>query len=321
MKISRIITNRAIDPHHANDLVYEWEDDLCHYFGVSLYNNHPLKNQRYSKFIPFLLNWLQTDEPAFTYEMCTYRHNGNNKRNIVPCIIDFYLRKPWQVKLWYSQYWRNPVVCVSSREVYHYLHDEIGLHKIVHLPLSLSDRYRITEHTRFEKKYDLLLAGRQNKVLKGWLTRYIETHSDLTYIQRDMRDGKAVYVDQEGQCVRDTDSREIYVQMMQQVRVCLYATPGMDGGRQTNGFNQVTPHFLEIIAAGCHPLMRYSKNADTEYYELAAFGPSIGTYEQFELALDKARREPVDMKKYSVYLRKHYTSQVAKQLEQILESV
>ena len=59
MKITRIITNRAIDPHHANDLVYEWEDDLCRHFGVTLFNHHPLKNQRYSKFIPLVLNLLR----------------------------------------------------------------------------------------------------------------------------------------------------------------------------------------------------------------------------------------------------------------------
>lgn len=322
MKITRIITNRAIDPHHANDLVYEWEDDLCRHFGVTLFNNHPLKNQRYSKFIPLVLNWLQTDEPAFTYEMCTYRHNGNNKRNIVPCIIDFYIRKPWQVKLWYSQYWRNPVICVSSLEVYEYLRNDLGLKKIAHLPLSLSDRYRITEKTKFEKCYDLMLAGRQDRVLKEWLNRYMQTHPDTTYIRRDFIDEQAVYVDQAGKFVCERDSREIYMHLMQQVRAFLYATPGTDGGRhKTNGFDQVTPRFLESIAAGCHPLMRYSKNADTDYYELASFGPSLGTYEQFEVAMDKARLEPVDMKKYSIYLQKHYTSVVAKQLEQILESI
>ena len=321
MKIERIISNRKIDPHHANDLVYEWEDDLCQYFNSSLFFNHALKNERYSKYIPFLLNWLQTGESAFTYEMCTYRHNGNNKRNIVPCIIDFYLRKPWQVYAWYAQYWRNPIICVSSREVYHYLHDEMGLHKIVHLPLSLSDRYRITDSTRFEKKYDILLAGRQNKVLKEWLTFYMEKHPDVTYIHRDMIDGKAVYLDQAGQCVSDTDSRAIYMRLMQQVRACLYATPGMDRGRPTNGFNQVTPRFLEIIASGCHPLMRYPKNADTDFYQLSDFCPNIETYEQFEVAFDEARQQTVDMKKHAKFMAGHYTSVVAKQLEQIISTI
>lgn len=321
MRIKQIVSNRKIDFHPATNLVYEWEDDMCKYFDVPLFYNHPWKNKRYSKYLPFILNWLQTSKPAFAYEMSTYRHNGNNKRNLVPCIIDFYLRKPWQVYAWYAQYWRNPVICVSSREVYHYLHEEMGLRKIEHLPLSLSDRYRITGNTQFKKKYDILLAGRQNKVLKDWFARYLETHPDTTFIRRDMIGGKPAYIDQAGQCVSDTDSREIYMHLIQQVRACLYATPGMDGGRSTNGFNQVTPRFLEIIAAGCQPLMRYPKNADTAFYQLGDFCPNIETYGQFEVAFDKARRQPVDMEYYATYMERHYTSVVAQKLEQILFSL
>lgn len=318
MQISQIISNRRIDPHHANDLVYEWEDDLCQYFGVELFYNHKIKNERYSKFIPLLLNWLQTYKPAFTYEMCTYRHNGNNKRNIVPCLIDFYLRSPWQVRLWYAQYWRNPAICVSSREVYEYLTQTLGFSKIHHLPLSISDRYRITPDTRFDKRYDLFIAGRQSSVLTDFLNRYIASHPDTTFIRREMRDGCSVYVDNTGATVSPTDTREIYMHLLRQARACLYSTPGMDDTRRTNGFSQVTPRFLEIIAAGCHPLLRYPDNADTGFYSLADFCPNLDTYEQFEQAMDNARREPVDMHQYSNYLQAHYTSQVAKQLEQLV---
>ena len=294
---------------------------MCRYFGTTLFSNHKLKNERYSKFIPFVLNWLQTNEPAFAYEMCTYRHNGNNKRNIIPCIIDFYLREPWQVKLWYYQYWRNPAICVSSKEVYEYLTKEMRLKKIYHLPLSLSDKYRITAETRFEKDYDLLFAGRQNSVLRGFLQQYLESHPDVTYISRELSNGQSVYVDQSGHCICANDSREIYMQMMRRARICLYSTAGMEGRHQTNGFNQVTPRFLEMIASGCHPIMRYPKNADTDYFELSSFGPHIDSYEQFEAEMDKVRKHPVDMKKHAEYMESHYTSVVAKQLEQILASI
>lgn len=321
MKLHQIVTNRNIDPHHANDLVYEWEDDLCQYFGTTLFSNHKWKNERYSKFIPFVLNFLQTNESAFTYEMCTYRHNGNNKPNIIPCIIDFYIRDPWQVKFWYMQYWRNPAICVSSREVYKYLTEDLNLKKIYHLPLSLSDRYRINEHTRFEKDYDLIFAGRQNRVLRGYLQQYMESHPGITYISRESQNGQSVYVDQSGKCICANDSREIYMQMMRRARICLYSTAGMEGRHQTNGFNQVTPRFLEIIASGCHPLMRYPINPDTQYFELSSFVPHIDSYEQFESLMDIARKQPVDMKKHADYMQSHYTSVVAKQLEQILSSI
>lgn len=318
MNIQCIVSNRKIDEHHANSLVYEWEDELCTLFEVPLAYNHKLKNERYSKYIPFLLNWLQTDKPAFAYEMCTYRHNGNNKRNIVPCIIDFYIRSPWKVKLWYYSYWKNPAICVSSKEVYEYLTKEMHLKKIYHLPLSLSDKYRISKETVFEKKYDLFIAGRQNPILAGFFREYLSRHPETTFVRRELRNGISQYFNQSGECVSETDSREIYVQLIRQARACMYAVPGIDGAVHTHGFSQVTPRFLEIIAAGCFPLLRYVSNADTDFYQLSSFASSIQSYEDFENQLDIARKERVDMEKYSNYLQHHYTSVVAEQLRNIL---
>lgn len=321
MKLSRIITNRRIDAHHSNDLLYEWEDELQHYFGATLFYNHPWKNERYSKFIPFLLRILQTNEPAFTFEMCVYRHNGNNKRNIIPCILDFYLHKPWMAKCWHAFYWRNPAICVSSKEVYEYLTNELGLAKIHHLPQSLSDKYRITENTLFHKQYDVFIAARQDKVLLDFLQRYIELHPDTTFVRRIQREGRNVYINEQGECIRESDTREIYLELMRSSRICLYAAQGMADGRVTNGFHQVTPHFLEIIASGCHPIMRYPQNADTQWYDLKRFGPSLDTYGEFERAMDVARQTPVDMKMYSDYMNNHYTSVIAKQLQEILKNL
>ena len=318
MNIQCIVSNRKIDEHHANSLVYEWEDELCSSLEVPLAYNHKLKNERYSKYIPFLLNWLQTDKPAFAYEMCTYRHNGNNKSNIVPCIIDFYIREPWKVKLWYYSYWRNPAICVSSKEVYDYLTNEMHLQRIYHLPLSLSDKYRISKDTVFDKKYDLFIAGRQNSVLAGFFRKYLTRHPETTFVRRELRNGISQYFNQNGECVSDTDSREIYVQLMRQARACMYAVPGIDGAVHTHGFSQVTPRFLEIIAAGCFPLLRYVSNSDTAFYQLSSFAPSIQSYEEFENQLDTARKEQVNMEQYSNYLQQHYTSVVAEQLKNIL---
>ena len=83
-------------------------------------------------------------------------------------------------------------------------------------------------------------------------------------------------------------------------------------------FNHVTPRFLELLAAGCHVLCRYIPNADTVHFELDKFSPSIETYVQFEKRMDEALKTPIDKEKYKNYLKKHYTSVRAKQLEEIL---
>lgn len=318
MKLTRIITNRAIDPHHANGLLYEWEEDLCQFLSASLYYNKSCQNQRYSKFIPFLLNFVQTSEPAFCFEMCVYRHSGNNKRNIIPCILDYYIHNKWLARFWAMMYWRNPFFCVSSPEVYQFLTEEVGIKKVRLLPQTLSDRYRISAETHFDKKYDVFIAGRQNKVLLEWFNQYAASHPDFTYVRSIRKDGEFRFYDQAGQCISQDDSRETYIRFMRSARACMYSPQGIDGSRQTNGFGQVTPHLLEIIACGCHPLMRYQQNIDTEFFELSSFGPHLANYEQFQEAMDQARVTPVDMQKHSVYLEKHYTSVIAKQLEDYL---
>ena len=48
-------------------------------------------------------------------------------------------------------------------------------------------------------------------------------------------------------------SRDGYLDSMKKSRIALYATPGIDGGeKRTNGFSQVTPRFLEMVASGCN---------------------------------------------------------------------
>ena len=84
-------------------------------------------------------------------------------------------------------------------------------------------------------------------------------------------------------------------------------------------FNHVTPRFMEMIAAGCKVLCRYIPNADTRYFELDQFSPTIESYEQFKALMDKALKEPVSAEQYRNYLKKHYTSIRAQQLMEILK--
>ena len=100
----------------------------------------------------------------------------------------------------------------------------------------------------------------------------------------------------------------------------LYSTPGIDGGEsRTNGFSQVTPRFLELIACGCHIIARYKQNSDTDYYQLGNFSQSIDDYKSFERALDLSRDSIVDMNKYSKYLSNHYTSNRVELLSKFIE--
>ena len=108
--------------------------------------------------------------------------------------------------------------------------------------------------------------------------------------------------------------------LVSESKVAVYTTPGMDGTRtDANGWNQVTPHFLEEIVGQCHIIARYPDNADTRWYEMQKICKNVDSYEDFEELLDKYLHETVDIKLYKEYVKKHFTSQRAEMLENIIK--
>ena len=324
MKLDSILTKRSFEHWPSYDLVYEWEDVLKECFTCLLEDERKILYNKYFKRIPLLPQLVQTSKLAFKFEISpVVKYRADNKFNIIPCIIDYYLTDK-HLSDFISSYIRNKIICISSKEVYDYLVEK-GVNRklnLVHLPLSISDKYKITKNTRFEKKYDLVLMGRQNPILKGFLDSYIKDHDDFYYVYREQKGIEFLYYTSRGECLGDINTREKYIDLMRQAKCGLYATPGIDGGEaRTNGFSQVTPRFLELIACGCHIIARYKRNLDTEFYQINKFTESIDDYESFERALDYARNNPVDMDKYSIYLENHYTSSRANLLSQIIKDL
>lgn len=326
MELKFIGTCRKFNRWPSWDLVFEWEDILAEELNLELAFKKSWYNKKLRR-VPLLNMCAQHWSNTFCFEMSP-GVNGphlDNMKTVIPCIIDFFLTKE-SMPLFIRKYSNNRVVLLSSKECYDFVEDYLKQNKIQgfnigHLALSISDKYVINKDTRFEKKYDLVLMGRQNPVLEGFLNQYIEKHIDLYYVYRELKDGKFNYYTNRGECLGDINTREKYMTLMRSAKCGLYSTPGIDGGeKRTNGFSQVTPRFLELIACGCHIIARYKQNSDTDYYELEQFSPSVESYEQFEQMLDKARSSEVDMQVYSSYLLKHYTSVRANQLKEILRN-
>ena len=324
MKISQILTNRSISNGRDYGIVNEWEDIFVELLNVPLYYDNWKRRDKiiFWKF-PWLASFFQTNEQTFTYVMLPIASpHGNNKKNIVPCMIDFFCRETNELQEFYRRYAKNPLVLISSREAYDYLVSVKCPLNIRHLALSISDKYCIDDKTTFEKRYDVVMLGRQNKVLQEFLNKYSVTHKDLTYVYGKKEGRNFRYYDQDGLDLGTMSSRDDYMNLMKMSRIGMYATPAMDGGRtDTNGFDQVTPRFLEYIVSGCHVLSRYHKNSDTEFYELDKMSTRIDTYEQFEKAMDEMRYKEVDVARYAKYLANHYTSVRVHTLLKYLEEV
>lgn len=324
MKLHSIITWRKFMHYPSYDLVYEWEDIFAQEMQLPFHYEWEKGNNKYVRRIPILSRFGLPWSRAFMFEMVPTLHfRRYNTTRIIPCLIDFFLSDE-ELGLFQRAYRRNPLVLISSREVYEHLKDRHLKLNIAHFPLSISDRYVLDESVLEEKKYDLVLMGRQNPVLMEYLKKYVETHPDLYYVYRVHKNNQFLYFTSRGESLGDVSTRFQYIDLMRKSRIGLYATPGIDAeeeGRASNGYHQVTPRFLEYIACGCQVLARYKKNADTDYFQLDKICKSLDSYEEFESAMNAVRNTQVDLEQYRSYLPKHRTSVRVRLLKDLISKI
>lgn len=317
--LKELITVRKWDQAAHWDQVYEWEDIIKEKLGLT-FSYDPAINKYAWRFpIPALTRLLHTSAPAFMFQFSADTKGWCNRENIIPCLIDFFLEEQ-MLPQFIKAHSRHPFLLISSKEAIAYLQEK-GYHKpLYHLPLSISDKYAFSADCLKDKKYDLVVAGRTNSVLMGFLKRYAEEHPDFYYVHQKAADGNYHYFSSRGEDLGVLRGREAYLALLRQSRVGLYATPGMDdGASRTHGFNPVTPRFLELIASGCHVLARYPSTTETAFYQLSRFSPSIESYEQFEERMDHALSNDVDAACYADYLSGHYTSVRCELLKSIIQ--
>lgn len=324
MRINSILTERGWQKAPFYDIVYEWEDQLSCSMQAKLFYamKREKRENRWLRRLPLFGRFAFSNQNILVFDMDPLMSKIRNKQNIVPCIVDFFIKEENLLKSFYAAYSKSKFVLISSKEVYDFLKHAGCPLNIIHWPLSIPDVYKINRDTKFEKKYDLVLMGRQNTMLQQFVERYASLHPDFIYVYRKQEAGSFVYYTNQDEKVGEINTRVEYINLMRQARIGLYATPGIDGGEvRTNGFNQVTPRFLEYIACGCHVIARYASNSDTEYYGLNQFSSSIESYVEFEESINYDRTHEVDMQKYSAYLEDHYTSVRASQLQEYLKGL
>ena len=318
MKLEGILTQRAWEKGVSFDLVYAWEDIFAREMDIRLVPRNRLEEAVIRR-LPGRWAVPTGRKHLLLIEMEPMPgENAYNRAQVIPYWVDFFLREPSLPSLERS-YSACPSIFVSSREAYEFLQKQGTGLPLHHLALSLPDSVLTDELP--EKQYDVALMGRPDAVLGDFFRRYAAEHP-CTYVYRRMEDGRFLYYDQTGTCLGDVDDHARFMDLMRRCRVGLYATPGLDepDGR-THGFSQVTPRFLEYLSAGCHVLMRYRSNPDTDYYGLGSFCPSADTYDVFERTLTDFLRRPVDMEHYRHYLSGHTTSARAREMQQILSTL
>lgn len=328
MTLSRIISSRIFQNGFPMQIVYEWEDEIAQALGLSfVYNYTSLRcvNHTIRKCFPALRLPAPTKQNAicFVLEPECWDYNIAGKENIIPVLIDFWYRDVDSLKKFDLRYSNNPLVLVTSAEAYQVIKANCPHVRAVHWALSIPTQYsNLGECNTSNRRYDCIMIGRPNKILSEWTKRYSDTHKDFVYVQNS-RTKKHMnwYVASSGEVLGDViRTREAYFSLMKSAKIGLYSTPSMDNSRVTgNGFNQVTPRFLEYLSAGCHVVARYPKNEDTDFFSMNEISPHVETYVEFERKIDEYRTKEIDVEMYERYLMRHSTNTRMNELKKILE--
>lgn len=317
IKVKRILSDRHYQTWPSWHIVYEWEDELSQILQIPIVKspiNKVLKKIGFIDNVLFNGNFLyyyyllnSKKDYSLYFEMHPKKNKSfSNTKNVIPIIIDFFDKN--NMDCFKKRYAQCPYLCIASLEVIDFLQEKKVKNKLIHFPISLPSIYKLNANDVFDKKYDIVLAGRINVVLWNYLLQYEKQHPDIEYLYQKQIHGELFYWSNKKGLIGKFHSRKEYINLIKSAKVSFYATPGIDGGEhRTNGFNPVTPRLFELLAAGCHIIARYPQNKETEYFQLNSLCPSIDSYNEFEKQLDNALLEKPPLKKNSLYLEKHYT--------------
>lgn len=206
-----------------------------------------------------------------------------------------------------------PLVLISSKEAHERLLNNGALaEKYVHVPLSIPSTYIENYMSQNKKDIDITIVGRPSEKLIGYAKQFVIENPNIKIAQKEVINGKFVArITPPNEDLVDIHKRDDYITLLQRSKVFLYSTPGYDDKKITNGLSQVTPRLLEALSCGCQPIMRYPDNADTRFYRLQNFWPSVETYEDFKTQIEMALDAPMSERKIKEYLQPHLTSNVA----------
>jgi hypothetical protein len=242
-----------------------------------------------------------------------------NKRTI-PVVIDFWIENDESLKRFYKAYKRCPLVLITSLEVYDFLIKKKCPLNIYHWGLSIPDNYLPQKIVKYTKIYDFTFIGRPNPFFNRFIEIYTLKHPDFIFVVNNPDIFNRSYYFSNGDFIRHDEGRSSYIDVIRKTKISCYTTPGLDEGKEfKTRFNQVTPRFLEMLSNGVYLIGHYPENSDTLYYELEKLIPNVNTYEDFEFWMNLYREKPpMNAIVYIDYLRKHATSQRAKELKVIL---
>lgn len=345
LNIKNIISDRNFESWVSYQLIYEWEDQLSETLQIPIIDNPDrlettfINRIRYniSKRVSYpVIKLIRSLFPKRSKECSVSLYfnlivsapielKRSRLNKIIPVIVDAFIDEKF-LSEFNNKYTDCPLILISSIEAYNYLKSVNCPLNIKYWGLSLPDKYKMSREHIYPKKYDILLAGRQNTCLEEYLEKYIQQNNglDLNIVRSDIQNGQLIFTSNKDGILGSFNSRDEYMQLLRKARIVFYATPGQDGGeKRTKGYNPVTPKYLESLSAQCKVILRYPDTVETQLYGLPKVCPNIDSYESFEYQINKyiSEKDEFDIDTYTDILNKSYTTIRAHELSRIIKNV
>ncbi|MCD7972285.1 MAG: glycosyltransferase [Candidatus Azobacteroides sp.] len=335
MVLKGIISNPNAKEHRSFQIVYLWEQIISINYPLPIipiksYWNFLLRNINKIGIFRSLFLCINKYFPVsgvYLFFNMVAGEKGlkiERLKNVLPVIIDFWIPDE-RLKNFYDYYSASKCLLITSREVYEHLKQQKCPIPLAHFPLSIPNENVVEKNIYHAKEIDFLFPGRKDPVFWEYIKEYEKKHPDIEYVYQEL-DGTIPYYisNKRGRLKDDFFSREGYIQLLRKSRITFYATPGMDKSKEANGFNQVTPRFLELLASGCLVMGRYIENPDTDFYNLKKYCPLVKSYEDFLQVLDSfcnPKWAEQHISTYYTYLQGHTTSSRIPILKEIMQKI
>lgn len=334
MIVRGILSNTKAVIHRSYQIVFAWEQIISQKYPMPI-----ISIKKREHWILRKINRLSITRNIFLFLNKIYPENHfyiyfamiielgeiriEKRKNVLPVIIDYWLTDD-RLPDFYDYFSLSRCVLITSKEIYDHLLSKNCPLRIAHFPLSIPDSDVEKEYLFQPKEFSFLFGGRKNLVFWEYVQQYEKECPEIEYVYQEL-DGLIPYYisNKRGRINGDFSTREGYINLLRKSKICFYATPGMDK-EHANGFNQVTPRFLELIASGCLVMGKYISNPDTEYYNLEKYCPCINSYEDFiktiSLFMDGSWSQK-HIATYYEYLQKHVTSARIPLLRDIINTI
>ena len=308
-QLQSIISTRFEECWPSFYFVHEWEDIFQRLLNLSFKEFSP-ENMRLLSLEPERLDL--TILPLAKHIQCYQPH-----KRVISIVVDCWRQDVSSFLDWYAE---SPMTYLASLEALRDIRASGFTGNLGYMPMSISDALR--REIVPEKYVDVIQYGRTNPVLDGYMKQFCRNFPQVNYVTMEILQNRICYKSTKYGSLGDMHERHRFLGLLAASRVSLVSSPGMDGSKDTGGYNPVAVRFFESASQFCYMLGRYPANDDFSHCNVELVCDAVQGYDEFEDKLITMLSKPFNLvDEFNAFLDLNVTSRRVKQLCYYLDSI